>query len=94
MTSPLAEPTTSGRTGFWAGIPRGARLDERHFASRHRIIAAVLAVHLPVLAAIGLARGVSGWLLWGQLAAIVALLVLGSGAAQPRSPAPARSASG
>jgi methyl-accepting chemotaxis protein len=43
VTSPLAEPTTSGRKGFAAGIPRGARLDERHFAGRHRIIAAVLA---------------------------------------------------
>jgi methyl-accepting chemotaxis protein len=77
VTFPLAEPTTSGRNGFGAGIPRGARLDERHFAGRHRIIAAVLAAHLPVLAAIGLARGVTGWLLWGQLAAIAALLVLG-----------------
>ncbi len=78
MTTPLAAPTTSGRTGFWAGVPRGARLDERHFAGRHRIISAVLAVHPPALAAIGLARGVGGWLLWGQLAVMVVLLVLGA----------------
>jgi methyl-accepting chemotaxis protein len=73
------ETTTSRPSAFLAGIPRGARLDERSFLSRHRIISAVLALHAPVLAAIGLARGVSGWLLWGQLAAIVVLLVLGQG---------------
>ncbi len=76
MTSP-AQPTSSSRAGFWAGIPRGARLDEEHFVIRHRIISAVLAMHLPVLAGIGLARGVGGWMLWGQLAAIVVLLALG-----------------
>jgi hypothetical protein len=70
-------PTTSRPTGFWAGIPRGARLDESSFVSRHRIISAVLALHPPVLAAIGMVRGVGGLLLWGQLAAIVALLVVG-----------------
>src|SRR5687767_2758662 len=64
-------------TGFWAGVPRGVRLDERSFLTRHRIISAVLALHPPMLAGIGLLRGVSGWLLWGQLAAIVVLLVLG-----------------
>jgi hypothetical protein len=69
--------TTSRPTGSWASIPRGARLDEGSFISRHRIISAVLAIHPPALAAIGLARGVSGWLLWGQLAGIVVLLVLG-----------------
>jgi methyl-accepting chemotaxis protein len=70
-------PTTSRPTGFWAGIPRGARLAEASFLSRHRIISAVLAVHLPVLAALGVVRGVGGLLLWGQLAAIVVLVVLG-----------------
>jgi uncharacterized protein YoxC len=77
VTTISAGPTTSRPTGFWAGIPRGVRLDERSFLSRHRIISAVLAVHPPALAAIGLARGVEGWLLWGQLGAIVVLLVLG-----------------
>jgi uncharacterized protein YoxC len=76
-TTTSAGPTTSRPTGFWARIPRGARLDERSFVSRHRIISGVLAVHPPALAAIGLARGVSDWLLWGQLAVIVVLLVLG-----------------
>jgi len=68
-----AQPTT----GFWAAIPRGARLDEKSFTSRHRILSGVLALHPPVLAAIGLYRGVGGFLLWGQLAAIVAVLVAG-----------------
>jgi uncharacterized protein YoxC len=74
VTAPAGTPRP---TGFWAHIPRGVRLDERSFVSRHRIISAVLALHPPALAAIGMARGVSGWLLWGQLGAIVALLVLG-----------------
>jgi uncharacterized protein YoxC len=76
-TTTPAGPTTSRLSRFWAGVPRGVRLDERSFVTRHRIISAVLAVHPPALAAIGLARGVGGWLLWGQLAAIVALLVVG-----------------
>jgi methyl-accepting chemotaxis protein len=71
---PPSEPTASG---FWAGVPRGARLDEAAFRGRHRILSAILAVHLPALAAIGLVRGVAGVLLWGQLAAIVVLLLLG-----------------
>jgi methyl-accepting chemotaxis protein len=75
----MVQTTTSPRSpsGFWAGVPRGVRLDERAFLTRHRIISAVLALHPPVLAAIGLVRGVSGFLLWGQLAVIVVLLVAG-----------------
>jgi methyl-accepting chemotaxis protein len=77
MTTTQTGPTTSRPSGFWASVPRGARLDEASFVSRHRIISAILAVHPPVLAVIGMVRGVSGFLLWGQLAAIVALLVVG-----------------
>ncbi|WP_245160730.1 methyl-accepting chemotaxis protein [Blastococcus sp. CT_GayMR16] len=77
MTTTDTGTTTSRPTGFWAHVPRGARLEEASFVSRHRIISAVLAVHPPVLAVIGMVRDVSGFLLWGQLAAIVALLVLG-----------------
>ena len=77
MTTTQAGRAQPGPSGFWSRLPRGVRLDERSFVSRHRIISAVLAIHPPALAAIGLARGVSGWLLWGQLAAIVVLLVLG-----------------
>src|SRR4051794_4257148 len=75
----MVQTTTSPRppSRFWAGVPRGVRLDERAFLTRHRIISAVLALHPPVLAVIGLVRGFSGWLLWGQLAAIVVLLVAG-----------------
>ena len=75
MTQTTASPLT--RSDFWARVPQGVRLDERSFLSRHRIISAVLALHPPGLAVIGVVRGVSGWLLWGQLAAIVVLLVLG-----------------
>ena len=78
MTSTTSTgPTQPRTTGFWSKVPQGVRLDEPSFRSRHRIISAVLAVHLPGLAALGLARGVSGWLLWGQLAAIVVLLIGG-----------------
>ena len=52
------------------GRPRGVRLDERSFVTRHRIISAVLAVH-PLAARRSACAGVGGWLLWGQLAAIV-----------------------
>jgi hypothetical protein len=31
----------------------------------------VLAVHPPALAALGLARGVGGWLLWGQVQEVI-----------------------
>jgi methyl-accepting chemotaxis protein len=77
VTTTQAGPAQPQPSGFWSRLPRGVRLDERSFVSRHRIISAVLAIHPPALAAIGMARGVSGWLLWGQLAAIVVLLVLG-----------------
>jgi hypothetical protein len=62
-------------TGSWAAIPRGAHLDEPGFRSRHRIICVVLALHLPVLVGIALVRGhLHGVALFGQLAALVALL--------------------
>ncbi|WP_104522451.1 methyl-accepting chemotaxis protein [Blastococcus atacamensis] len=67
-------PGVPQRRGSWTSIPRGARLDESGFRRRHRIICAVLALHPPVLVGIALARDVAGWALWGQLAALVALL--------------------
>jgi methyl-accepting chemotaxis protein len=72
-------PDADVRGGFWASIPRGARLDSKSFQARHRVTVGVLVAHLPVLAAIGLVRGVGGWLLWGQLAAIAVMVVLGLG---------------
>lgn len=60
-----------------AAVPRGAELDASAFRARHRVTTGVLVAHLPVLALLGLARGVGGWLLWGQLAAIAVLVVLG-----------------
>ncbi len=65
------------RSGFRAAIPRGAQLDARSFRSRHRVTTGMLIAHVPVLAVVGLVRGVGGWLLWGQLAVIAVLVVLG-----------------
>ena len=77
-TQPTALPAEElQHAGLWTRIPRGARLDESSFRSRHRVISAVLALHLPGLAALGLVRGVGGFLLWGQLAALLVALVLG-----------------
>jgi molybdopterin-binding protein len=77
VTTTQTGPAQPQQIGFWSRIPKGVRLDESSFVSRHRIISAVLALHPPALAAIGLVRGVGGWLLWGQLAAIVVAFVLG-----------------
>ena len=77
MTTTRSEPLHSRHSGLWSRLPKGVRLDEGSFRSRHRIISAVLILHLPALAAIGLVRGVSGWLLWGQLAALAVAFVLG-----------------
>ena len=78
MTTTQTGPTTSRPTGFWANVPRGVRLDEASFRSRHRIIAGVLAVHPPVLLAIGYwQHHTHGPWLWVELAAIVAMVVLG-----------------
>ena len=65
------------RSGFWAAVPRGARLDTHSFRARHRVTTGMLIAHVPVLTLIGLVRGVGGWLLWGQLAVIAVLVVLG-----------------
>jgi methyl-accepting chemotaxis protein len=70
-------PTAAEPTGFWSRIPRGVRLDEQNFLSRHRVISVILAIHVPGLAAFGLVRGEGGFLLWGQLAVIAVLLVAG-----------------
>jgi signal transduction histidine kinase len=70
-------PHDDVRSGVWAAVPRGAQLDARSFATRHRVTTGVLAAHVPALVLIGLVRGVGGWLLWGQLAVIVVLTVLG-----------------
>ena len=61
-------------------VPRGARLDEAAFAARHLLLWRLTLAHLPVLAGLGLQRGEGGWLLWGQLAAVVVLAVVGRAA--------------
>jgi methyl-accepting chemotaxis protein len=54
------------------------QLDERSFRTRHRIITGVLAVHPPVLLAIGYwQHHTHGVWLWLELAGIVAMVVLG-----------------
>ena len=73
----MTTTSSSSASGFWAAVPRGVRLDEHSFVTRHRIISAVLLRHPPALAALGRVRGVGGWLLWGQIAIIVAALVVG-----------------
>ena len=65
------------RSWFRAAVPQGAQLDARSFRSRHRVTTGMLIAHVPVLAVVGLVRGVGGWLLWGQLAVIAVLVVLG-----------------
>lgn len=78
ITTPVHAPHSDDvRNGLWAAIPRGARLDARSFSARHRVTTGILVAHVPVLCLIGLARGVGGWLLWGQLAVIAVLVVLG-----------------
>ncbi len=71
-----AHPDDDVRSGFWAAFPRGARLDARSFAARHRVTTGMLVAHVPVLALIGVVRGVGGWLLWGQLAVIAVTVAL------------------
>jgi hypothetical protein len=78
-TTLAAPPDDDVAAGIWANIPRGAELDAQSFGSRHRILLAVLAVHLPVLATFALVRGVGGWMVWGQLAGMAVLLCLGVG---------------
>ena len=75
--SPATHLVDDVRSGLWAAVPRGAQLDARSFAARHRVTTGVLLAHVPALVLIGLVRGVGGWLLWGQLAVIVVLTVLG-----------------
>jgi hypothetical protein len=77
VTTPAAATTTPRPTGFWAGVPRGVRLDETAFVSRHRIIAGILAVHPPVLLAIGYSQHQHGLVLWLELGAIVLAVLLG-----------------
>jgi hypothetical protein len=78
VTTLSAGPSATRASGFGAGVPRGVSLDEASFSTRHRIIAGILAVHPPVLLAIGYwQHHTHGVLLWLELAGIVAMLVLG-----------------
>jgi methyl-accepting chemotaxis protein len=77
VTITTSQPATP--SGFLASIPRGVRLDEASFRSRHRIIAGILAVHPPALLAIGYWQHHHGSVLWLELGAIVVLTLLGYG---------------
>ena len=46
MTTTRSEPVHSRPSGFWARLPKGVRLDEAGFRSRHRIISGVLVIGL------------------------------------------------
>src|SRR3954447_18524500 len=70
-------PAAQPETGFWAALPRGARLDEDNFTGRHRIVSGVLAAHVPVLLALAYWQRVGGALFWGYLIAIAVTSVLG-----------------
>jgi hypothetical protein len=69
--------TAGHRSALLAGIPRTVPLDGASFEARHRVLSVILLVHVPVLAGIGVARGVHDVLVWGQLAVMLALLVTG-----------------
>uniref|UniRef100_UPI0025DC18D4 hypothetical protein n=1 Tax=Nocardioides sp. TaxID=35761 RepID=UPI0025DC18D4 len=79
-------PTASRPEQSW--VPRGARLSEDEFRSRHNALSLVLILHLPLLGSLALwwhpDGGLSGadgcgcgWVPIAGLAAIVALLVVG-----------------
>ncbi|WP_164704499.1 methyl-accepting chemotaxis protein [Blastococcus litoris] len=78
MTPTPVATTASRPSGFLASLPRGVRLDEPSFRSRHQIIAGILAVHPPVLLGIGVwQHHTHGPWLWVELGAIVAMCLLG-----------------
>jgi methyl-accepting chemotaxis protein len=73
-------PAAAGESalrGTTSRVPRTVPLDESSFAARHRVLSVILLAHLPVLAGIGMARGVGGLLLWGQLGVMVLAVVTG-----------------
>ncbi|WP_281256935.1 methyl-accepting chemotaxis protein [Kineococcus xinjiangensis] len=59
-------------------LPRGVLLDEQAFRARHRLLLALLVLHVPVLAVLGVWQGQTGPALWGQLAAVAVAAVLGN----------------
>ncbi len=76
-------PTPSGPARW---LPRGVRLDEASFRTRHDALSWVLAAHVPVLAALALfwhpgghhATGADhAWMGWVGLGLIIALLLVG-----------------
>lgn len=57
-------------------LPTGTRLGERAFLARHRVIVLVIALHLPLLAGVGLMRGLPPGPLGPALLALLGLAVL------------------
>ena len=62
-TTPVRTPHRDDHvgSGFWAAVPRGARLDTHSFRTRHRVTTGMLIAHVPVLTLIG---RVNHWLLY------------------------------
>ncbi len=77
MTARTPSPAGAPDRGLRAAVPRGARLDEAAFRARHRLLWGLLVLHLPVLVALGLLHTHGGPLLWGQLAGVAVLALLG-----------------
>lgn len=64
-------------TGRLARIDHARSLDDRRWRRRHALLATVLALHLPVLAAVGAVTGASATSMAVALGVVAALLVVG-----------------
>jgi hypothetical protein len=73
----LAPAAVPNGPSWLSHIPRGVRLDDEAFGTRHRVLSLVLVLHVPALALLGLARGASGFMLWGQLAVVLVIAAAG-----------------
>ena len=79
--TPPVPPASSGRLAW---VPRGARLDEVAFRTRHRALTVVLLLHVPVLAVIAVAVGRTGAGVWVELASMVAAAAVAQARLTPR----------
>lgn len=86
--SHTATPVAGAPSATWSWIPRGARLSEDEFRSRHDMLSVVLLLHLPLLGSLALwwhpeggltgAGGCGcGWLVVSGMALIVLALAVG-----------------
>jgi len=75
----IAHPLASVRAkwaAFVGWLPRGSRLDEATWRSRHTVLSWVTAAHIPLLALVGLVRGVEPFAhILGELTIVAGLLL-------------------